>query len=167
MEFKFGRTWITVIISGLMYYALYLGFTDNTGFRELITGACVATVATVATLVLASAGRVHFRFRMRDVFQAWHIPWYVILGTVEVLHGLGKQVFRRRGAPSLIAAVPFDPGKHNSPTDAARRALAITFTTETPNSIVLGIVEEQKLLIYHQITPGKVRAMTRNLGARP
>ena len=90
-----------------------------------------------------------------------------VSGTVEVLHGLAKQLFTAGGAPSFLAAVPFEIGSQDDPTEAGRRALATTYTTATPNFVVLGLVNEQGLMLYHQIIPGDVLTMTRRLGARP
>ncbi len=152
--------------NAVIYFGLYLGFTNNAGFRELITGGAVAIISTIATLVFSSAGKVCFRFRLRDILQAWHLPWNIIEDTLRVLQSLGKQLFTRRGAASFIGAVAVDLSKHNSPIDAGRRALEVIFSTSTPNLIVIGIIEEQKVLLYHQIKREKISAMTRNLGVR-
>jgi multisubunit Na+/H+ antiporter MnhE subunit len=165
MKSSSPKTLLIVFLNAIIYFALYLAFTSNTGFRELIAGAFVAGVATLATLVFSSAGKVQFRFQLRDVLEAWRIPWSVVSGTVEVLHGLSKQLFTRAGAPSFLAAVPFRTGNPRSLATHGRCALAVTYTTATPNFIVIGIIEEQKLLLYHQILPGEVITMTRNLGA--
>lgn len=163
MKKKF--TLFVTLSNVLIYFAFYLACTNNTGYRELITGFLVALTATIATLVFASVGKVEFRFHIKDVLQAWRMGWYAIDGTFEVLQGLCKQLFTRAGAPSFVAAVPFTIGNDNSLYSHGRRALAITYTTATPNFIVLAIIEDQKLLLYHQIVPGEVLTMTRNLGA--
>jgi hypothetical protein len=79
---------------------------------------------------------------------------------------LAKQIFTREGAASFTAAVPFTVGR-DTPVTMGRRALAVTYTTITPNFVVLGIVKEPGLLLYHQIVPGKILRMTRHLGAKP
>jgi multisubunit Na+/H+ antiporter MnhE subunit len=154
-------------LTGLIMALLYLAFTDNLGWRELIASAMTGAISASAVVVYARAGNARFAFRISDVAQAWRIPWNVLNGTVEVFQALGKQLFSKRGADSAILAVPFDLGKKENPIDAGRRALAITYTTATPNFIILGLVDRQDLMLYHQITPGDVRSMTRNLGARP
>lgn len=166
MERKKGsRIWIAVAC--LLHCALYLAFTEDLDVRELVAMVLTGAVATVAALVFATAGKVRFGLRLRDVAQAIYVPRYVIRGTGEVLHGLARQLFTRGGAPSVVAAVHFDIGPERSPQDAGRRALAISYTTATPNFIILGLVKEQKLMIFHQIIPGEVPSMTRNLGAKP
>ena len=46
-------------------------------------------------------------------------------------------------------------------------ALEITYTTATPNFVVLGIVREQGIMLFHQVLKGDIIQMTQNLGARP
>jgi multisubunit Na+/H+ antiporter MnhE subunit len=152
--------------TAVAHWVLWLGYTNNSGYREMIVGALAAMVSTVAALVYAVQSGFSFRFRWRDIAQAIYLPWYALDGTWEVLHALAKQIFTRPGAPSLMAAVAFDVGG-DDPHSAGRRALAVTYTTITPNFIVLGIVNRQQLMLYHQILPGKVLAMTCHLGARP
>jgi hypothetical protein len=146
---------------------LYLAFTDNVGWRELFASAITGAISVIAAIVFARAGQLRFSFRMRDVVQAWRMPWYAVSGTVEVLQGLAKQLFSPGGAPNYLAAVRYDMGSRDDPADCGRRALEITLSTATPNFIILGFVDRQDLLLYHQITPGEVRVMTRKLGARP
>jgi multisubunit Na+/H+ antiporter MnhE subunit len=157
----------SIITGGAGYFALYLAFANNVGFREVITGVLVGAVAVAGKIIFQSAGHQHFRFHWRDVLQAWRLPWCAITGTIEVLRGLAKQWFKKRGASSYLAAVAFDMGPERSPYAAGRRALAVTYTTATPNFVILGLDHEQKLMLYHQILPGKVRTMTQKLGARP
>ncbi len=147
----------------MVQWVIWLGYTNNSGAREMIAGAVAASVATAAAVVFSAQGHVRFRFRWRDLAQVVYLPWYALDGTWEVLKTLARQLFTRRGAPSFMATVQFDTGG-DDPISAGRRALAVTYTTATPNSIVLGIVHEQRLMLYHQILPGKVLAMTRHLG---
>jgi multisubunit Na+/H+ antiporter MnhE subunit len=150
----------------LTQWALWLIYTDSTGYREMIAGAIAAAIATLAVMVFTIQGNLSFQLQWKDVVQAIYLPWFALEGTWEILQGLAIQLFTRKGAQSFIGAVPFDVGQ-DQPRPAGRRALAVAYTTITPNFVVLGIVHAQGLLLYHQIVPGKVRAMTRHLGARP
>jgi hypothetical protein len=160
------RTILIVAGTAASQWALWLGYTNNVGYREMIAGGVAAVIATTGAVVFAMQGGACFRFRWRDVLQAVYLPWFTLQGTWEILRALGKQLFTRAGAPSVIAAAPFDVGG-DDPSSAGRRALAIGYTTVTPNFIVLGIFRDERLMLYHQILPGKVLSMTRHLGARP
>ncbi|HWE04244.1 MAG TPA: hypothetical protein VG326_17695 [Tepidisphaeraceae bacterium] len=161
-----GKTPLIVAVTVLVHWILWLAYTNNVGFREMIAGAVAAVISAVGAAVFAEQGNICFRFRRRDLIQAVYLPWYALTGTWEVLQSLAKQLFTQAGAPSLIAAVAFDVGD-DDPICAGRRALAVSYTTITPNFVVLGIVYDQRLLLYHQILPGEVLTMTRHLGARP
>jgi hypothetical protein len=68
-------------------------------------------------------------------------------------------------ALSHFAATEFEYGSPR-PVDAGRRALATSFTTATPNSIVLDVIEHPPRILYHQIIPGPLPGVTQSLGAR-
>lgn len=157
---------VKTAITWAIQWGLWLLFADNAGIREMCIGALAAGFATLGAMVFGSQLIESFKFRLRDLLQGLRMFWCLIMGTGEVMLGLYQQLFTRRGAGSFIRAVPFKIGG-NSPEECGRRVLAITFTTATPNFIIFGLVPEKKILLYHQIVKGEVRAMTRNLGARP
>jgi multisubunit Na+/H+ antiporter MnhE subunit len=152
--------------TGLIQWAIWLCYTDSTGYREIIAGAIAAVISTVAVAVFARQAKLRFRFGARHVLQGIYLPWNVLTDTRQLLRALGKQLFSRKGAGSLTAAIAFDAGG-NDAASAGRRALAVTYTTITPNCVVLGIVRDKRLMIYHQLLPANVSTMTCNLGARP
>jgi multisubunit Na+/H+ antiporter MnhE subunit len=160
------RSLIILVVTCVIQWAVWLCYTDSTGYREIIAGAIAAVISTVAVAMFASQAKVRFRFSARDIVQAIYLPWYALDGTWEIMHALAKQLFAKPGAPSFTAAVPFEVGGKDE-ASAGRRALAVSYTTITPNFVVLGIIRRQRLMLYHQILPGKVLTMTRNLGARP
>lgn len=161
-------SWTVYLVGCLFTYAalsgLWLLFTANLSKPEILVGLGAAAVATAATMIFQSVALVAFRPRLRDWAQAWRIPWYMIKGMWELLQALGRQLFTQAGTESIVYAVPFDVGGDDS-ASAGRRALAITYTTLTPNFVIIGIVREQRLLLYHQVVTGPVVEMTRKLGA--
>ena len=162
-----ANTWVIGGSAFAAHAGLYFAFTANVGVREIVAAAATAAVATAAVLVFARAGQASFRFRAGDVAAAWRMPWYALTGTAQVLQGLWKQLAHPNRASTVLAAVPFDMGEADDRRAAGRRALAVTLTTATPNFVVLGLVEEQGVMLYHQIVPADVTRLTRRLGARP
>ena len=156
-------SWLAVLI---VMYGVYLLFASTLSKPELFAGTVAAAISTVAAGTFGLIGTVKFRPRIGDLFQAWRIPWYMIEGTYEILKALASQLFTRKGADSLVRAVRFEMGG-DDPQSIARRALAVVYTTMTPNFIVLGIIPRQRLLLYHQVLAGDVLQMTINLGAEP
>lgn len=161
----FFVTWIIYSVVFLVQWALWLAFTDSTGYREICAGFIAAAVATTAVAIYSWKGGVSFRFRLVDVLQVWRLPGGVIADTVRIFRAV---VVRLSGGTlqSGHKAVAYDVGK-DDPCGAGRRALAVTYTTITPNTIVLGIVQEQGLLLYHQLVPDQTPEIIRHLGARP
>lgn len=155
--------WVAV---WLVHVGLWLVYVSQISAWEIGVGAAAAGFATLGVALLWRLRRVKFRLNLQQIIEAKRIPALAVSGTWELLQGLGKQLFTKRGAPSYIAAVPFEVGS-NGPTSTGRRALAVLYTTMTPNFVVIGIIREQALLLYHQIVPGKVLTITRKLGAKP
>jgi multisubunit Na+/H+ antiporter MnhE subunit len=157
---------VKTVLVWAMQWGLWLLFADNAGIREMCIGAIAAGFATLGEMVFACQLHKDYHFRSRDLLQIHWLFWYTITGACEVMQGLGRQLFTKRGADSFVGAVPFNMGG-DTPTAAGRRCLAITYTTATPNCIVLGLEPKKKLLLYHQIIKGPIRSLTKNLGARP
>lgn len=154
------------VITYVVLYGVYLVFVSTLTTPELLAGIVAAAVATIASGVFGTVGVVQFRPTLRDLLQIWRVPYYAVMDTAKVLGSLARQLFTRRGADSLVRAVPFEVGGADDAA-AARRALAVTYTTLTPNFIVLGIAHKQALLLFHQIQDDEVPQLTINLGARP
>jgi multisubunit Na+/H+ antiporter MnhE subunit len=161
-----SKTILIVVLTGAAHWVLWLAYANNVGVREIVAGFLAADISVAAVVVFAFQAKARFAFRPRDVGQAFYLIWYAFQGTWEILQALARQLFTNNGADSFIAAAPYVVAGDDA-ASAGCRALAVTYTTITPNFVVLGIVKEQRLLLYHQIIRGKVLKMTRNLGARP
>jgi hypothetical protein len=61
--------------------------------------------------------------------------------------------------------VPFDSGG-DDPESAARRALAIMYTTIPPNFVVVGIDRKKNLMLVHQVSPTPTPLIAKRLGAK-
>jgi hypothetical protein len=164
---KVARSSAKLLTTSAVFYAIYLLYASTLAPTELVVGIGATVVSTIAAGVFGATGIVQFRPRLRDLLQCWRIPWYSVEGTVELFRALARQLFTTQGAQSLVRAVPFAVGKDDDPQAIARRALAVAYTTMTPNFIVFGVARNQALLLYHQVLSGPVLKMTINLGANP
>ncbi len=159
------RSLITWVVLWAVHVGLWLIYTSQVNLWEIAVGAAAAGLSTLGVYVFGRLGLVKFRPSLGEVAEIWRLPWYAVTGTWELMQGIGRQLFTRGGAPSYLAAVRFEAGPDN-PANCGRCALALLYGTMTPNLIVLGVVPEQKLLLYHQIIPGEVLPMMRNLGVK-
>ena len=151
------------------------GVVDDLSLRDFVIGLVAVGLTITAVTGAARLMQVKFRPSLRELAQAWRIPWGAVSGTAGVMVALCSNCSRSRGAPSLLVAVPFDVGGDDA-RSAGRRTLALTYSTITPNSIVLGTVKrgegvadpfETEVLLYLEVHPAPVTQMLKNLGARP
>ncbi len=155
--------WLAVWI---VHLGLWLIYVSQVNVWEILVGSAAAAMATLGLAVFRRLGLVKCGPSLRQIAEIWRIPQCVISGTGQIMQGIGRQRFSREGANRHLLAISFDAGRDDA-EGTGRRALAVLYTTMTPNFVVVGIVREQGLLLYHQLIPGKVPQMTQNLGARP
>jgi len=159
--------WVGIFFTWVILIGVYLLFTSNLQKPEVYVGIGAAAIAATASAVFESLGVVAFRPRLLDLLRAWRIVGYMFSGSWELLKAMAMQIFTRPGAQSIVFAVPFDLGEDDDPRAAARRALAIIYTTMTPNFVVLGLDRKNRLMLYHQVLSGPVLEITKELGAKP
>jgi multisubunit Na+/H+ antiporter MnhE subunit len=160
---------LPIVLPWILLWTIFLlvwhAFVGKIALDELLFAALGCTVTVLAARVVLAEHLSPLRTRWRCVAQAVWLPKLIVTGTWEVLAVLGRRIFLGKPAESLLFSVPFDAGDGGSES-SFRRALAIAYTTATPNFVVVGIDRERGLLIYHQIQKGKVPEMTKRLGAK-
>ena len=155
--------WIFLWAACFALWHLYVGkiAPDEALYAAL---GCAATV--FASRIVLQNHVAPLKTQWRAIAQIFRLPEYVVTGTWEILAVLGRQIFLRKPAQSLFHSVPFE-NCGDDDESAFRRALAIAYTTATPNFVVVGIDRKKKLLLYHQIQLSRIPEMTKRLGARP
>jgi len=145
-------------------FALWLLLVGNTDHGEALVGAGAAIAGTVAMHVVERQHLAKFLARPDWLLQIWRLPKYVLTGTWEILSVLTAQLVRRRPAPSLMRTAPYEVCEEDD-ASATERALAVAYTTMTPNFIVLGIDQARHRMVFHQLKQSEVPTMARRLGA--
>jgi multisubunit Na+/H+ antiporter MnhE subunit len=165
---KLGGTGTTLLVAGAfaLAFVTWFLFVGRLGTDELWGAIPGSLLAAVATWVVLEQHVVGFSDRAGYLLEAWRLPGYMVTGTIEIFRVLLRQLLGGKPAPSLLLAVPYD-ALGDDPGDAAKRALAIAYTTSTPNFIVLGIDHQRGTLVFHQIERGPILEMLKRLGARP
>jgi multisubunit Na+/H+ antiporter MnhE subunit len=131
----------------------------------LLYGIVACSITLFAARIVLQERLTPLRTQFRFLAQAWRLPKLIVTGAWEVVAVLARQIFLRKPADSLLYSVPFDAGADDEDS-AFRRALAIGYTTATPNFVIIGIDREKGLLVYHQIRKSPVPEMTKRLGAK-
>jgi multisubunit Na+/H+ antiporter MnhE subunit len=146
-------------------WVAWLVLADNSGWREMLAGAASSAIAIVAVAVFLLRSRVTFSIRAKFLKEAVHVPKQLAADTWLLLLTIVRRVAGSRPA-SGVMAVPFRRGG-NGPSSRARRALAITYLTVTPNTLVLGISEDKRIFLFHAIAPRPLPSFMTRLGAHP
>ncbi|HEY3707500.1 MAG TPA: hypothetical protein VGL22_20730 [Terracidiphilus sp.] len=133
--------------------------------HEMLVGAACVIPTIVFAFFTAQCMDVRFGLRLRDLAEAWRIPWYIGSDTVTVTRVLIKDLMHIRRAGSLFRVCGFDTSKHD-PVRIARTVLAVACSTCSPNTIVIGIDQTQSRMLFHQIERSSVSTMTKRMGAR-
>src|SRR2546423_5753119 len=151
------------LVEWALFFLLWLLFENQTNFYELLFGAGAAVLAAIGTELIRRQPFASFRPRLVWIAQCWRLPWYLLQGNFAIFRAMIKQLFKPE--KSILRSVPFDTGGADAAA-AARRALAITYTTMPPNFIVLSIDLAKQVMVIHQVEPSIVPRMTQNLGAK-
>jgi multisubunit Na+/H+ antiporter MnhE subunit len=140
---------LLLVVVGAIQLGLWMAYVDNPSRAEWIIGSIAAIFASGAAY--ATVRVAHFRFRptFRMLIQGWRIPWNVLSETWDLAVATYRQFFHLVHR-SRITAVPFRYGTHGG-HDVARRMLAAFYSTLTPNTVVIGFVCEQNVLLHHQM----------------
>lgn len=158
-------SWFGITVVWLLLVPVYLAFAVNLGYRELAVSVVAAGIATLGAIVYARQRKIAFRFRVAFLIPAARVPLVMVTDTRLLLVQVARRLLGHIPA-SLIVTVEFDCGEGRS-SEAGRRALAVTFLTLTPNTVVLDICPDEPELVYHELTPAPLPGFAREMGAIP
>lgn len=145
---------------------LWIIFVGGTRTNEMITGAGVLLLSGGFLYLVGRTETLELDFHLVDLIQGWRIPWYVVSGIAEIVLVFLKDLAGIQRAGSFYRVCGFK-GSRGDRHLAARRVLAIFYTTMAPNFIIIGIDERQRRMLFHQLTRSGVPLMTQALGAEP
>jgi len=143
---RFLAWWFGWLFAG----ALYLLLIDTTDLPELIVGAGAAAIAATG-FELAREQRVAggMSARLRWLGRLYR-PLLNVPSDVLALTGLAtRQLIRPRAVNGEFRSVPFET--HAEKRETGRRALAESFGSFAPNTIIIGVDAERELLLGHQL----------------
>ena len=175
------RTWLRRVLLWIVFTGVYMLLISKMDPLEWLLGSVVSILCVLGVEAYLHTGLVYFRPRWKDLLQIRHLPVDMLSGTAQTLHALWNQLFAHGRGLGDVKATRYRLGGLN-PESAARRALTISYSTATPNSIVLGFwpdpsmttsfhaelagpTVEYGLMLYHQVLPVPTRQWMRELGA--
>jgi hypothetical protein len=132
--------------------ALYLLLIDTTSLPELIVGAVAAALAACGFELAReqqTAGGLTARVRWLGTL---HRPLKNVPRDISLLTALAvRQLVRPKPAVGAFRAVPFRCGDEED-LENGRRAMAESFGSFSPNTIIIGVDGERELLLGHQLS---------------
>lgn len=158
------KHWAYFALGWMALFGLWIAFSFSVGRDELIVGAVCALVAGGFEIFVILREPTPFRPSIALLLQAWRLPGDILRDARTIALASLRAAMGQR-TRSLYRAIPFNAGAPLGKRDTARRVLAITYTTVTPNSIAIGIDARRGLLLIHQIERSAISRMLRNLGA--
>ena len=156
----------TFSLGFLSFYLCWIVFVGTFSLHELLIGVLGALLATAGLSIINRHYPARFHPRLTELLSLWRLPGYLVSDTWKILALRDKDLRSIQTANSLFLVVPFRAGKKDDPRATARRALAVIYSTITPNTVVLGVNTNDQNLLLHQLIPGPISKMTKNLGAR-
>ena len=148
----------------LFLLALWMAFVSTWSKAELLIGMLAATIGAVADAVVKKEGLAKFKPKLSWVLLIFWEPWYVAQGAYFSFKAFFCQLLGVRPRSGFQVAEYDAVG--DDERSAAKRALAITYLTIPPNSIVIGIDRERKQALIHHIVPPTESTMARKLGVK-
>lgn len=151
--------------TSIFAFFAWLAFVGNFSSQELVLGAASALCAAGMCVVTWKKMNLLIAFRMIDVAQGCRVPLYIAQGACQVVLVLAKDLAGRSRGSWVLCAVPFE--RRTDRYGVLRRVLAVAYTTASPSSIVIGIDENERLMLAHHVAPCHVTEMEEKLGAQP
>ena len=130
---------------------------------ELLVGLGAVLLSVSSCFFVVSTLPLQFRPKLREIAQVWRVPGSALLDLIQIALVLVLD-FAGRRAPSLFRSAPGGPVENNG-RDTAKRALAGSSATVSPNCIVVGIDCGRRQVLLHQLKKSAVPKIVRNLGA--
>ncbi|MGH2888957.1 MAG: hypothetical protein ACRDNJ_04945 [Solirubrobacteraceae bacterium] len=135
-----------------MCAAVWMWLEDTVAVANLIDGAAAAVIGATGTTLVYAERLVELRPRARWALGLWR-PLAQFGGDMpllaRVLAGALRGGERRPGA---LRALRFEPAGDRAEV-AARCALACAVGSFAPNTIVLGVEEDDGVILVHQLAP--------------
>lgn len=133
--------------------ALYLLLVDKIDVPEAVTGAVIASTGATGAVLVRRQRRALLRPRARWLLDAWRPLLGLFTDVWPLLRVLVSHGVLRRPAPSGYVEVPYGHVGDDA-TAGAHRAFTEALGSLGPNTIVVDIDEERRLLLAHQLRRG-------------
>jgi multisubunit Na+/H+ antiporter MnhE subunit len=145
--------------------AVWVILVGKISLPELLLAFVAAVIAATVTEVTRRAGFARFYPRLQWLTEVWRVPGEILVDCGVLIVVLAERSLTKRKGRGSFRIIPFDSGGADGRA-AARRALAITIGTLSPNTCVLDIEPHHNFALLHQIRPGQSLRFIREVGGK-
>jgi lysylphosphatidylglycerol synthetase-like protein (DUF2156 family) len=143
------KAWIFAL-GVLLGGAFYLLLVDTTSSPELYVLAATAILAAIALSVSREQKLVEALIKPGWLLGTWRVLVKIPPNIAVLFWEAGAQLVTPRRTRGAFRAVPFRAAEA-TPEDTGRRALTEWLGSLAPNTIVVGVDAERRLLLVHQL----------------
>lgn len=141
---------LIVALGVLIGGGFYLQLIDTTSLPELYVLSGVALACGIAFQMAREQGFVEARIVPWWLLRSWRLLWRIPSDVAMVCGEALAQLVRPRSERGVFRATTFKATANNS-TDSGRRALAEIVGSAAPNTIIVGVDQERRVLLTHQL----------------
>ena len=149
--FRAGRGTLAWVAVAVVLYAVWLLLVDTREEPQLLLGVGVAALGATGSELVRRQRDAGFGFRLGWLRRFWQ-PLANVPADLVRLAALAL----RGPRPGRLRALPFEPAG-DDPADLGRVALAEFAGSFSPNTYVIGVDEERRVLLAHQLIPKEER----------
>ena len=137
----------------VLMFVLWLLFVDTFDGIEMAVGAITSLIAAVAIEGPRKRRLSTFGFSRTALSGTRHIARSLFTDTYALFAALLADLTGRKPVRGAFRAVPFDTGADDE-EDAPARAAAAFKLSIAPNTYVVDLDTDEKLIVVHQFVPG-------------
>ena len=143
------RAWL---IWWALLAALWLALVDTVVVPELVAGAVGAAIAATGAVIVRGQRRLLLRPRLAWMRAAGRPLRRTVADLVPLARALWQRGVRRRGGHGALVEVPYT-AVADDPDAAAHRVFTEALGSLAPNTLIVDIDRERRVLLVHQLVP--------------
>jgi hypothetical protein len=132
-------------------YGLWVLLVFKTEPAELVAGALAAAFAATGAELVRSRGYAPFAPDLAWSRGVLRLPREIVVDTWRMTLLLVRHFVRGEPIKGCLRIVKFSPGARDDPRAQARRTVVGWLSCVSPNSYVIGIDEQHKVAVVHQL----------------
>jgi multisubunit Na+/H+ antiporter MnhE subunit len=144
------RAWL---VWWVLLAALWLALVDTVVVPELVAGAVGAAIAATGAVIVRRQRRVLLRPRAAWAPSALRALARFGPDLVPLTTALWRRGVRRADERGRLVEVPYDAVADDDPEAAAHRVLTEAIGSFAPNTIVVDIDRDRRVVLVHELVP--------------